>query len=114
MIQDQMAGSHRHCPSRLDARPRPGALYCAALRCALQVLPTLGFRALLALSVSPALLILCTCWLVPESPMWLHAQGRWGAQPPDAPSGRKPTARNIKAPLRAHMCTMHARTASQL
>lgn len=40
------------------------------------VLPTLGFRWLVGLSVSPAVLCLCLCWLTPESPYWLHQQGR--------------------------------------
>jgi hypothetical protein len=63
-------------PAQLNAL---GAAHVEVLLQALlawAVLPTLGWRALLALSAGPLFLLLALFPLMPESPMWLSAKGR--------------------------------------
>lgn len=65
------------CPAsaRCSCPPPAGTVLEAGLAWA--VLPTLGWRWLLALSALPLLLLLALYPLLPESPVWLVAKGRF-------------------------------------
>jgi len=60
---------------RISICPAAGTVLEAGLAWA--VLPTLGWRWLLALSALPLLLLLAMYPLLPESPVWLVAKGRY-------------------------------------